>query len=217
MSTKETIYYEDEESGTAHNVKFDKSVRNSIKNLLLWVVAGLMTAIAVALGLTATAMYFNVNKIKVVGASMEDSFHNGDTTFIWTLDEQPQRDDLVIFEAPETWAGIDDVMEENGTITFIKRAVAIPGDEVQITGTEVRVNDEKVADNPFDCKKGEGTYTLQDKEYFLLGDNTGASNDALMQYCFQHSAGIEQVMVSEENINVFGQDFFTLKSIRGIE
>lgn len=217
MSTKETVYYDNEEMGTAHHVKFDKSVRNSIKNLLLWIVAGLMTALAVALGLTATAMYFNVNKISVVGASMEDSLHNGDTTFIWTLEEAPQRNDLVIFEAPDTWTGIDDVMEQNGTITFIKRAIAVPGDKVQITDTEVLVNDVKVVDNPFECKKDSGSYTLQEKEYFLLGDNTGASNDALMQYCFQYNAGIEHIVVPEDNINVFGQDFFTLKSIRGIE
>lgn len=217
MSTKETIYYDNEETGTANNTKFDKSTRNSIKGLLLWMVAGFMTAIAVALGLTATAMYFNVNKINVVGASMEDSLHNGDTTFIWTRDEEPQRNDLVIFEAPDTWSGIDDVMEENGTITFIKRAIAVPGDEVEITDSEVLVNGTKVVDNPFECKKNHIPYTLQDEEYFLLGDNTGASNDALMQYCFRYAAGIEHIVVPEENINVFGKDFFTLKSIRGIE
>lgn len=217
MSTKETIYYEHEEEGTARNTKMDRSVLSSVKNFLLWVVAGLTTAAAVALGLTAVAMYFNVNKITVVGSSMEESFHNGDTTFIWTLDDSPQQNDLVIFEAPDTWAGIDKVLEENGSITFIKRAVAVPGDELEITTEEVRVNGQKVSDNPFDCPRGDISYTLQDKEYFLLGDNTGASNDALMQYCFQYGAEMERIVVQEENINVFGKDFFTLKSIRGIQ
>lgn len=64
---------------------------------------------------------------------------------------------------------------------FIKRIVAIPGDTVQIKDGYLYVNKQKINDN-FPVIKDSGNaadeYTLQDNEYFVLGDNRNYSNDS---------------------------------------
>jgi signal peptidase I len=81
----------------------------------------------------------------------------------------PQRGEVIVFAFP-------------GDITrdFVKRVIGVPGDRVEIRDGTVFVNGEAL-DEPyitdhdsFDMRE----LTLQDKEYFVLGDNRRGSNDS---------------------------------------
>ena len=82
---------------------------------------------------------------------------------------KPDRMDVVVFEREDQK-------------TNVKRVVAIPGDVVQIIDGDLYVNQEKVS-LPGDRKialfgLAENPIKLEEKEYFLLGDNPDSSEDS---------------------------------------
>ena len=81
----------------------------------------------------------------------------------------PQRGDIIVFLYP-----LDPSRD------FIKRVIAIPGDVIEIRGTEVIVNGVPLEN---DFKSQRTSYYLKPTlipsgEYFVMGDNRGASNDS---------------------------------------
>ena len=90
----------------------------------------------------------------------------------------PERGDVIVFHAPT-----------RPSRDFVKRVVGLPGEKVEISGGTVYVNgaplDESYLSRPdltdsMECipKLEEFDCTLQDKQYFVLGDNRGSSNDS---------------------------------------
>ncbi len=113
----------------------------------------------------------------VSGASMDPTFHNGQYLIVdeltYRLDD-PQRGDVVIFRYPK-----------DPTQFFIKRIIGLPGETVQVTPTSVTItktDGEKLSlDESYLVNKGNGggtTVTLDDNEYFVMGDNRPESSDS---------------------------------------
>lgn len=89
-----------------------------------------------------------------IGVSYSQSYHRGD---------------IIGFDAT-SW-GRD--------AEFLKRIVAIPGDIVELKNKEVYVNGQKIQNTwPTHYVAINKTYVLGEGEYFVLGDNGGASNDS---------------------------------------
>ena len=114
----------------------------------------------------------------VAGSSMEPTFENGQYLIVDQISyrfDTPTRGDVVIFRYPR-----------DPSKFFIKRVIGLPGDTVQITGTEVRISDAEhpngfLLDESHTGLFTEGTHltvTLADDEYFVLGDNRDASSDS---------------------------------------
>ena len=105
-------------------------------------------------------------------SSMEPNFHEGQRLVVNKavyIFGDPQRGDVVIFDAPG-----------NRTGDYIKRAIALPGDTVEVKDGTVFINGSKVAE-PY--VKDSPEYTLEPQKipanmYFVLGDNRNNSDDS---------------------------------------
>lgn len=114
----------------------------------------------------------------VSGASMETTFFTNEYLIVDQLTyhfEEPMRGDVIVFRYPK-----------DPSKFFIKRVIGLPGDSVQIEGSEVTITN---TDHPEGMLLDE-TYvhsmrpgatvseTLGADEYFVMGDNRDASSDS---------------------------------------
>ena len=84
----------------------------------------------------------------------------------------PNRGDVVVFRFPR-----------DESRDFVKRVIGVPGDTVEIRDGRVFVNDRAIQEpyvvGPSSCSPQKTCQArLKDREYFVLGDNRGASNDS---------------------------------------
>ncbi len=131
-----------------------------------------------ALLIVVPVRMFVAQPFLVSGASMEETFQNGDYLIVdrvsYTLDD-PKRGDVVIFRYPK-----------DPSKFFIKRIIAIPGDTINITGSTVTITNTDspagfVVDEPYIKSMKAGitiTETLGEREYFVMGDNRDESSDS---------------------------------------
>lgn len=111
-----------------------------------------------------------IRPVVISGKSMEPNYHDGDLRFIKMYDKKYERKDVVVVNSTE----VGDII--------IKRVIGVPGDTVQIKGSEVYVNDKKVKDvTPVKTKTAgllKKPITLKSGEYIILGDNRQESLDS---------------------------------------
>ena len=114
----------------------------------------------------------------VEGSSMEPNFHDKEIMLVDKISyhlREPQRGDIVIFEAPK-----------NPEDDYIKRIIALPGETVQIAKGKVFINGVILSEDYL--PSGQITnnetssvlfsQTLKTNEYFTLGDNRDNSYDS---------------------------------------
>ncbi len=91
---------------------------------------------------------------------------NGSDGFVF---HGPERGDIIVFDPPV-----------ESPEDFIKRVIAIPGDEIDIRNGVVYVNDEPVRGGNGFTTSGVREYPLRvpEGEYFVMGDNRPRSNDS---------------------------------------
>lgn len=125
--------------------------------------------------------YFLIQPFYVKGASMEPNFFDHEYLIIDELTyrfNDPQRGDIVVFRYPR-----------NPQEYFIKRVIALPGEEVEIREGSVYIYNEENPDGVLLYENylspGEKTYGLIEEklklgedEYFVLGDNRNSSKDS---------------------------------------
>ncbi len=151
---------------------------NIAKKLIDFVMDILETIVFVgSLFIVVYLFLFQPHMIK--GASMDDSFHDGDyilTSKIAYRFDAPKHGDVVVFKSPR-----------NPDIDFIKRIVGLPGDKVKVANGSVYVNDtplsEPYAKHPitvmFEGFLQEGVDVTVPKGYiFVMGDNRPRSSDS---------------------------------------
>ena len=108
----------------------------------------------------------------VQGASMEPNFSSGDYLLV---DEatyrfrEPERGEVIVFKNPS-----------NTSQFYIKRIIGLPGEEVIVNDTDVRVDGESIEESYLEEFDFEGQYIfeLDDDEYFVMGDNRSQSFDS---------------------------------------
>lgn len=114
----------------------------------------------------------------VSGASMDDTFHSGEYLIVDQLTyhfESPARGEVVIFRYPR-----------DPSKFFIKRVIGVPGDTVEIIGSQIRITNAASPDGFFLTEpyvadmqpSGDLTETLGEREYFVMGDNRNQSSDS---------------------------------------
>jgi signal peptidase I len=121
-------------------------------------------------------------RFQVRGSSMEPTLHDGQYLVISKLTywvHPPERGDVIVFRPPNNPA--DD---------YIKRVVGLPGEQVEIRDGAILVEG-ALLEEPYIANPGSysGTWKLEDKEHFVLGDNRNNSSDS-------HSWGV----LPQENI-----------------
>lgn len=137
----------------------------------------LIKVVAISLAIVLPIRYFLVQPFYVKGASMEPNFHDYEYLIIDELSYRwrvPERGEVVVMRDP---------LEHSKF--FIKRIIGVPGDLIFIDQGDVYVNsnllDESLylADNiKTQAVNGVSEVTLQDNEYFVMGDNRPASFDS---------------------------------------
>jgi signal peptidase I len=115
---------------------------------------------------------FGVQTFRVEGFSMEPTLHSNQYLLVNKLSYmvgQPQRGDIVVFRFPQ-----------DPTRDFIKRIVALPGEEVEVRAGVVYV-DGKALTEPYILSKPHYPYPkkrVPENEFFVLGDNRNNSHDS---------------------------------------
>ena len=132
----------------------------------------------IALIIVIPVRMFIAQPFIVSGASMEETFHNGEYLIVDQLTyhyESPKRGEVVIFRYPRDTSKY-----------FIKRVIGIPGDTVTIEGNVVTITNEAnpdgvVLDESYIASMEPNTFLteeLSDQEYFVMGDNCDRSSDS---------------------------------------
>ncbi|MBI2109325.1 MAG: signal peptidase I [Parcubacteria group bacterium] len=113
----------------------------------------------------------------VSGTSMVPTFENGDYLIVDQLSyrfHEPERGDVIVFRYPK-----------DPSKFFIKRIIALPQETISIERGVVTIKnsvsrEEFVLEESYNTAVFSDTTTvaLQEKEYFVMGDNRGASLDS---------------------------------------
>ena len=109
---------------------------------------------------------FIITPVRVDGDSMKNTLKNGDILLLYKLGSI-NRLDIIVLD------------EEKDNEKIIKRVIGLPGETVAIKKGKIYIND-KVIDDEY--VYGETSdydkVTLEDDEYFILGDNRLISKDS---------------------------------------
>lgn len=109
---------------------------------------------------------FIITPVRVDGDSMKNTLKNGDILLLYKLGSI-NRFDIIVLD------------EEKDNEKIIKRVIGLPGETIAIKKGKIYIND-KVIDDEY--AYGETSdydkVTLEDDEYFILGDNRLISKDS---------------------------------------
>ena len=140
-----------------------------IREVFSWVF-GIVAAVFIA----AVLVFFFGMTTRVVGVSMEPALGNGQQIFVdrflYVL-SSPKRGDVIVF-LPNG--------NENAHY-YVKRVVAVPGDHLQVQDGVLYVNgieSEWVTEYIADPGIVANDLTLENGEFFCIGDNPGNSEDS---------------------------------------
>jgi len=142
----------------------------------LWEVAKI---IIISLCIVIPIRYFLFQPFFVKGMSMEPNFEDGEYLIIDEITprfEDYQRGEVIVFKFPQ-----------NPSQYYIKRIIGLPGETLEFKDNKITVeNNTSKEDFVLDESKylsGEFglqnlQITLKNDEYFVMGDNRGASSDS---------------------------------------
>ncbi|REJ79211.1 MAG: signal peptidase I [Acidobacteria bacterium] len=167
------------------------------------IVADYLESFVVTLIMALFGMTFVIQAVTVPTGSMQNTILIGDyllvNKFIFTsggdpLPFLPQRDiergDVIVFKYPGEHDNVEKTEDRGGRpyqINFVKRVIGLPGDKIEIKGTEVYVNDELLPEHrvigflptddaaletqQFEERKEGETYDVYYREEMLRGQN----------------------------------------------
>ena len=129
------------------------------------IIKGLIPYIAIIIFIIIIRMYI-ITPVRVDGTSMHQTLADGDILLLYKM-AQYDRYDIVVLD------------EEYDDEIIIKRIIGLPGETVEIKDNkiyidEVEINDDYAYGETSDYEK----ITLDDGEYFILGDNRLISKDS---------------------------------------
>ncbi|WP_073590910.1 signal peptidase I [Anaerocolumna xylanovorans] len=115
-------------------------------------------------------------QIEVSGSSMEATLHNEDHLILEKISYEtgdPKRFDIIVFRP----------YAEDKKTYYIKRVIGLPGETVQIIGSDIYINGEILKEDYGnalieDAGIANEPVKLASDEYFALGDNRNNSKDS---------------------------------------
>ena len=126
--------------------------------------------IAILLAFVIRTYVFDITKVE--GLSMYDTLNDGDILFtskISYLFSQPERGDIIVFDAP------DSVGED-----YVKRVIGLPNEEIKIDRGLIYINGQLLNEEYVDGLYTDGDIHMIIPEgfYFVMGDNREVSRDS---------------------------------------
>jgi len=125
----------------------------------------------ISLGIFFFVYIFLIQPHRVKGDSMLPNFHDGELLLTEKVSYhlyKPKRGDVVVFAAPGT-----------RKVDYIKRIIALPHETIKIDNGTIYINNQLLKE-PYETQSTEGSINMiiGDNQYFVLGDNRGASSDS---------------------------------------
>lgn len=146
-----------------------RTVRNSLE--FLWEV---LKVVIVVFAIIIPVRHYLVKPFYVRGASMEPNFHDYEYLVVDELSyrlREPARGEVVVLKDPL-----------DPSQYFIKRIIGLPGEHIVVRDGAVRINGKKLDETQYLDESvrttGHDDVTLQEDEYYLMGDNRPASLDS---------------------------------------
>ena len=154
--------------------KIPDSASQSLGSLILDLGKIFLLGLMVVLG----TRLFIFQPFVVSGSSMEPNFRQGDYLIIDEITyrfREPERGEVIVLRFPQ-----------DPSQFFIKRVIGLPGEKVVIANNKVKVTQEAGKTTtlseeyllPGTLTPGSEAITLDQGEYFVLGDNRVASSDS---------------------------------------
>ena len=155
---------------------FDQEKKNALKRKILREILIWGIQIAAVIFLAYFIVYYALEKTSMVGVSMETTLKDGDEIIINKINYRitdPKRFDVIVFKQSGKEHSYYD----------IKRIIGLPGEKLQIKNGSIYINDKVVEDIVnTDVMNNYGLadelITLEENEYFVLGDNRNNSEDS---------------------------------------
>ncbi len=130
--------------------------------------------LAVSLGASVLIITCLYQPVRVEGTSMQPRLHDNDRLFINKFVyrfESIQRGDVVVFHYPG-----------DPSKSYIKRVIALPGDDLRIEGGSVYVNGLRLAEpyvpTQFEDGRSAPEETIPPDNYWVMGDHRSISSDS---------------------------------------
>lgn len=141
----------------------------------------MLKVVLISAAIIIPVRYFLIQPFFVKGASMEPNFHDHEYLIIDELSyrfKAPVRGQVIVFRYPR-----------NPQEYFIKRIIGLPGEEVQIKDGQVIIYNQEnpngfalsenyLSDEYITYNQDEARVAIEADEYYVLGDNRGASKDS---------------------------------------
>lgn len=142
-----------------------------LKEIFSWIIE-----IAIVLMMAFVLVYFIGMRTSVVGQSMSETLENGDQILVNRFMYKvigPKANDVIVF--------LPNGNEKSHY--YVKRVIGVPGDTVQIKDGKIYVNGTEFTEKVDvasieDAGLAADAVTLDDDEYFVLGDNRNNSEDS---------------------------------------
>ena len=180
--------------------------KKSRRNEALTFIWEMVKVVILSLAIILPIRYFLIQPFFVKGASMEETFNDGEYILIdeigYRLNE-PKRGDIVVFRFPEDKSKF-----------FIKRVIGLPEETIEIKNNTVRIFN---TENPDGLVLDESQYLsasqhtvgnlkvkLDLEEYFVMGDNRLQSFDSRGWGPVSRSLITGRVFFRAWPVNVFG-------------
>lgn len=139
------------------------------KSLCLFTVFGVIMIILTSL-FGIIPRQFIISSFSVSGSTMEPNFHHNDYLLIKKFDRRFSRGDVIIFHPPK-----------DSNQLLLKRIIGLPNEKVEIRDGKIFINGQML-NEPYineETKGGEfSSPTLENNQYFVLGDNRSNSLDS---------------------------------------
>lgn len=136
----------------------------------------ILEVIVLAVGIFLIVYLLILRPHKIKGQSMHPNFPDGEyllTEKVTYYRDDPQRGDVVVFKPP--------ISEDE----FIKRVIALPGENVMVLNGRVFVNDTELKEDYIKVNTNSGgflsegeKYIVPDGNYVVMGDNRPHSSDS---------------------------------------
>lgn len=111
-----------------------------------------------------------VGRYRIDGSSMNPTLNDGQYLIINNVSyllEEPTRGDIIVFQHPQN------------DLNLIKRVIGLPGDHIEITDRQVKVNGVPLEEPYIQASPTyNGTWDVPEDQYFVLGDNRNNSSDS---------------------------------------
>ncbi|MBI2327518.1 signal peptidase I [Candidatus Curtissbacteria bacterium] len=142
-----------------------------MKTSILAVIKDIFQTALISLGIFLLVYTFLVQPHRVRGDSMLPNFYDGELMLTEKISYRfgiPARGDVIVFRATGSL-----------NVDYVKRVIGLPGEVIEVNEGGILINGQRL-NEPYEPQQtgGHVEYRLGQNQYFVLGDNRGASSDS---------------------------------------